>query len=290
MTKMEYPKFTKELKNHDAPGYHATIIKHNKSVIEQLCNQLKWQIPNRYIDFLTSIGSGRFFGGSLDMFPFIESEAYSVVSVTKKIIDMGTTDKFAFGYDGTTQGVLCLSLINDDNSVYWIEWAGCSVKIEANDFTEWIESISKELFSKKIYAGYKQIKDFSKINSIIEKRKLFTIELESYEKELNKPPDKSNDFLPRYNKLNLKVTKHDSVDLDFFTIKCHRSGSPVGKDNIEYVTIAVKELPVSVPTILVSWLFDPFNMPFEKIFIQADPFVDLSSKMRVKYQEIKDYL
>ena len=287
---MKFPNFKNELQSHNALGYHATIIKHNELMIKNLIEQKKWQVPAEYFAFLISIGSGRFFGGSLIIFELIENLNYSVIAITDKLYSLGIKDKIAIGYDGTTQGIYCLSCKNNDHRVYWIEWIDGSVKVEAESFIEWIESKPNELFSKKIYAGYKKIKDITTINAIIEKRKSFIIELSSYEKELTKPPNKSNEFLPRYNKLNLKVTKTAATDLDFFTIKCYRIGSPVGKDNIEYVSIPVKELPISKPIIVVSWLFDPFNMPFEKIIIQVDPFINLSSKMRVKYKEIKDYL
>ncbi len=54
--------------------------------------------------------------------------------------------------------------------------------------------------------------------------------------------------------------------------------------------VPVIDLPVSESATLTCWLFDPFNVPFDRIAIQTDPCIDLSSQMRVKYKEIRDYL
>ncbi len=287
---ISYNAFQAELREHSATGYHWNRITHNLESIARTAEDREWQVPDSYVEFLGTIGAGVYFGGNLVIYPFGAGDAPTVLSETQKIRALRINDKFVFGYDGTTSGCFCLPMSKIDDRVFWLEWVDGRTSLEAESFFEWIESRPSELFIPKVYAGYKQIKDMDAIAGVTNKRRAFEIELQVYDKYLARPPDKPNDLLPRYNRLTLRIIKTSNVDLDCFTIKCKRTGSPVGNDNVEYVTIDVKGIPAGAAVTREAYLFDPFNLPFESIEIEAGPYIDLSSKMRAKYGEIQSYL
>ncbi len=112
----------------------------------------------------------------------------------------------------------------------------------------------------------------------------------SWDKQLQRPPDKPNDMLPRYNRLMLEVIKMRPVTIPVLTVVVARLGSTLGAANVEYVTFHVHDIPVNVPTIRECYVFDPFNAPFTDIEVKFNPVIDLGSKMRVRFKELSALL
>lgn len=282
--------FQKELYDHDAEGYHSEIQKYSSSEIANICDEMKIEIPEDYSVFLQEIGTGNFFGGDLVFFPLLTEDGDSVISFTLKLETFNINDKIVIGYDGTTEGAYCLSMDKNDSAVYWLFWDTGVFSVVSDNFSDWINSLPKTLFSKKIYSGFKKIKNIDKIYDIIKQRSTIKIRLVSYNKNLTRPPNKKEDALPRYHELVLEILKTKDVSIKNFTFSGYRTNSPVGKNNLAYVTIPMDSIPLNKAKIVKVYLFDPFNVPFDDIIINVNPNIDLSSSSRSHYKEISDYL
>ena len=84
--------------------------------------------------------------------------------------------------------------------------------------------------------------------------------------------------------------KKDLKLLEQLTIKFFRTNSQVGNDNIDYLSVDVSNIVIGNSKIIQTYLFDPFNLPFDQIVCLYDPDINLGSKSRVRYIEIKKYL
>jgi hypothetical protein len=146
------------------------------------------------------------------------------------------------------------------------------------------------LFREQIYAGYKKLTNVDALISLMDERAAFTVRLVSFDKQLQKSPDKPNDMLPRYNKVKLEVVKTHPVTIPVLTVIAEGLGSKLGAANVEYVTFPVSDIPVDMPTIRECYVFDPFNVPFTSTKVKFNPVIDLGSKMRVRFKEIADLL
>lgn len=281
-----FKRFKDELHTHSAKGYHR--IERYPENTEVAFNN-NYEVNHSYIEFIKIIGYGRFFDGSLIFFPF-EGNG-SVKTETSKIHNLGFKNFVSIGYDGTTMGYYCLKNDRTKRAVYWVDVQAKIVEKVAEDFNDWVEALPKELFNKRTYAAYKNIKDKESIIRIIQQRAKIEVEMLDYEKELVKPPDKKKDLLPRYNKIILSVKRNgDTPILKEVTIPFLRFGSSIGKDNIDYVTIDIDSLEKEEIKVIETYLFDPFNVPFEGIECLYKPEISLSSEMRAMFKEIQKYL
>lgn len=279
--------FLKEIKTHNAPGYHR-IFKYPDD-LNLLIEEEGYKLNAFYVDFIKTIGCGHFFGGSLVLFPLI-GETGSVRALTNYLHSIGIKDFVAIGYAGTTEGYYCLKNEKEDNAVYWVNVQTKTINKLNECFENWINTQSNELFNPDIYAAYKKIKDIESVYEVIKERSFIEVELLDFEKRLIKPPGNEKDFLPRYNKVILAIRKDKEVKLRQLTIKFSRSGSSIEEDNVEYLTVDIGHIPINKSEVVQSYLFDPFNLPFEKIECDYQPEIDLTSKMRVRYKEIKKFL
>jgi hypothetical protein len=197
---------------------------------------------------------------------------------------------FPFGYNGTTESCYCLDATSARDEVYWFSWEERVKRSFSVGFQDWIEAKPKQLFNKQVYAGYKQLTNVDALVSLMDQRAAFTVRLVDFDKRMQRPPDKPDDTLPRYNKLKLEVIKKRPVTIPVLTAIVVRVGSKVGAANVEYVTFPVNDIPVGVPTIRECYVFDPFNVPFTNIEIKFNPVVDLGSKIRVRFKELSPLL
>jgi len=134
------------------------------------------------------------------------------------------------------------------------------------------------------------IKNMPAIDAVIEERKKFNVNLVSFDKELVRTPTNKDAFLPRYNKLLIEVAKTEASSLKELTIKFFRTGSKIGSDNAEYITIDVDGLKEGIPQKVIAYLFDAYNLPFDNIVALHEPNIDLNAPMRGKFREILPFL
>ena len=290
---MAFEKFRKEISLHSAKGYHKAYGRIDRSQITTHFAVHHWSPPKEYADFLATIGPGRYFAGALVFFPLDRGteNVHSVLEVTNQLEDVGSKTSLGIGYDGTTEGCYCVSKRNQgDKAVYWYSWNDGVTTTVNESFVRFVESAPTELYSEKIYAGFRTPGDTKKIREVIAQRQAFEVRVVSFDMQLTCKPDKPDAFLPRYNRVVLSVTKEAPSNLAKLTIKVLRRGSKIGTDNVEYVTIDVSRLPVGVATAVEAYVFDPFNLPFDKIESAYDPEIDLSDPRRVRFKEIEDYL
>ena len=285
----KFPEFSRELREHSASGFHDLFGQVPPSEAVDWFSARGICAPEQYLDFLAEIGPGSFFAGSLVLFE-VGSSNGPIDAATKKLPAADRFNLFAIGYDGTTEGCYCLSRSGEDDRVYWHNWATQETTEHHPGFTQWIDQCPVQLFSAKVYAGYKKIKDIAAVREVIRERKSFDVSLVDYDKRLVRPPGRDKDFLPRYNRLALVVRKYREAHLKQLTLRVRRSGSSVGKDNVEYVTIDLPDFPAGEEVRLEVFVFDPFNLPFHDISVEYSPEIELSSPMRVRFAEIKEYL
>lgn len=282
-----FPKFADELAVHPG-GYHHSYGRVDRSLFAEWFSQRSVQCPRPYLDFLSEIGPGRFFSGGLDL---LSVEPGGDLDLwTEKLPSKARAHFFAIGYDGTTEGCYCLRRSVTDDAVYWHNWetgetAQCSPK-----FFDWIEHSPSKLFNDSAYAGYKKIKSLEQVREIIKQRKAFEVRLLSFDKKLVRPPGKENDFLPRYNRVICGICKRNASDLGQLTFEVRRTGSSVGTDNVQQVTISLPAFAVGQEITVEAFAFDPFNVPFGEIILDYTPEVDLGSPKRARYAELKQYL
>jgi hypothetical protein len=144
-------------------------------------------------------------------------------------------------------------LDGSDDTVYWFSWEEKIKRSLGKEFREWIDAQPAGPFNEQIYCGYKELMNIGELIGVMEERSAFRVRLLNFDKQLERPPDKPTDMLPRYNKVVLEVTK---------------------------------TRPVTIPVLT----FDPFNLPFSGIAVKFDAVIDLRSKMRVRFKEISNLL
>lgn len=282
--------FKKELSAHSYGGYHRIAGPLDHGVTTNWFQHRGQEAPSGYTAFLAEIGPGIFFGGALTLYPLFSTQTRSVDSELTRLRAVTSEAIFPFGYDGTTESCYCLEGQSGSEEVYWFSWEEKVKRSLAANFHDWIESQPRELFQKEVYAAYKQLTNVDQIVAVMEERSAFRVRLVAFEKQLQRPPDKPNDFLPRYHKVVLEVTKTRSVTIPLLTVGIARLGSKIGADNVEYVSFPVQDLPVNGPTSVECFAFDPFNVPFTEIGVVFNPVIDLGSKRRVRFKEISSLL
>lgn len=273
-----FQEFRKELIEHNASGFHL--------VFPSMINSDNTDTNKEYLSFLTTIGKGSFFAGAIQIFDLNDDDS-------KRIgLELGGTfceQYLVIGYDGTTEGCFVLNKCIEDLGVYYVNRKQPEdiTKI-AHSFKIWIEGTPNEYFDAKLYKAFGNIKDVIGVNEVINERRAIAVELNSYDTEMVAHPNAEKKYLNRYNKIVLSLNVARKVSIKEVTIKMARLGSAVGNDNIEYVTVQIEGV---VGNLLKEiYLFDPFNLPFEKIVCLYQPEVNLNSKMRVKYKELQEYL
>ena len=281
-----FPRFVCELKEHPG-GYHQTYGRTERSVAAEWFAQRSIPCLPSYLDFLSEVGAGRFFSGQLELF---EAEPGGRVDRMTNEMGDGSHTYFAIGYDGTTAGCYCLKRSGTEETVYWCDYETGAIRSHRSSFVDWIEESPKELFSQVVYAGYKRIKDIDQARRVIEGRKSFEVRLLRYDEQLVRPPKKENDFLPRYHQIVCEVRKNKQSSLTQLTFKVRRTGSSVGADNVEYVTVNLPDFAVGQSVAVEVFAFDPFNCPFKEIVIDYSPEIDLGSPARARFAELKPYL
>jgi hypothetical protein len=286
---MRFSKFSEELKKHSAAGYHRVTNRYAVDTAREWFAERGITASEEYLDFLQSFGAGRYFAGSLVMFPLDHDDKLSVASETGRMIEQNCGSHFAFGYNGTTEGCYCLSR-SGAPEVSFLTWGTKTLQTSDQSFVSWVEMQPEEWFKEETYKGYKPIKDLAAVHRIEEQRRAFRIRLLKFAKDLVRPPGNEKDFLPRYNRVLLSVLKTREVPLQNLTVTIRRTGSRVGKDNRQSLTIAVGRTKVGVESQIEGFAFDPFNLPFEGIEVEFSPEINLGTPMRTRFVEIRDFL
>ena len=286
---MLFSKFSEELKKHSAAGYHLVTNRYEVDAAREWFAERGITASEEYLDFLQTFGAGRYFGGSLVIFPLDHDDRLSVASETGRLIEQKCGSHFSFGYNGTTEGCYCLSR-SGAPEVSFFTWGARTLQTSDQSFESWVETQPNEWFKEETYKGYKPVKDLAAIQRIEEQRRAFRIRLLKFGKELVRPPGKEKDFLPRYNRVLLGVLKTREVPLQNLTVTIQRIGTGVGKDNRQSLTIAVGETKVGAENRIEGFVFDPFNLPFESIEVEFSPEIDLGTPMRTRFVEIRDFL
>jgi hypothetical protein len=282
-----FPKFSRELLAHPG-GYHDSYGRVDRLLATKWFSQRAVHCPDSYLDFLSEIGPGRFFSGGLTLFaaePFGEIDRW-----TERLPSGIGVDLIAIGYDGTTEGCYCLKNSGTDDAVYWHNWETGVAQPFGRTFVDWIEESPSELFNSSVYSGYKKIKNLERVLEIIEQRRGFEVRLLFFEKQLVRPPGKEKDFLPRYNRVTCAIRKRVETGLAQLTFEVRRTGSSVGADNVQHVTVSLSEFGVGQEITVDAFAFDPFNVPFERIVVDYTPDIDLGSPKRSRYAELAQYL
>jgi hypothetical protein len=284
---MMFPEFREEIKSRARTGYHIIYRYEEDARIKYASRGIT--VCDDYFSFVNEIGFGSFFNSSFVLFSIDDDEG-SVINTTAHLREIGFGDLVAVGYDGTTTGYFCLSFDPSIDRVYWVDVQFKTKEIIADSFQEWIESLPGKLFSDRIFAGFREIRNPEKVMHIILERRKFDVKLLSFDHELVRPPGKEKDMLPRYNRVLLWIRKKEESDLTKLTTIINREGSAVGVDNKQYVTLNVNSIPTGFDQKVETFVFDPFNLPFKSITCHFDYQIDLGSKTRVNYKEIADYL
>jgi hypothetical protein len=282
--------FKKEIEAHRDGGYHRLAGKMNHGTVVEWFHRHALQPPSSYVQFLCEVGPGSFFSGALTIYPLASQRARSVESEFARLVEDTTDSIFPFGYDGTTELCYCFEGRPGNDAVYWFSWEEKIKRMLAPRFDDWIEAKPAELYKEQIYAGHKKLTNVDELVAVMEERSAFRVRLVGFEKQLQRPPDKPNDLLRRYNKVVLEVTKTRPVTIPVLTVMVVRLGSQVGAANVEYTTFPVRDIPINVPTVRECHVFDPFNVPFDDIAVKFNPVIDLGSKMRVRFKELSGLL
>ena len=287
---MMFVAFRKELAAHSYGGYHHRDRPVERSVVNTWFREHNLTPPQSYVDFLCEIGPGSYFGGAFVVYPLCHDYLRSVESELARIRKDTDEPVFPVGYDGTTELCYCLETESDDNAVYWFSWEEKTRRLLSNSFETWVDEQPARLFKEKVYAGYKKLGNVDDLVAVMEERSFFKVRLVDFDKQLQRPPDKPNDMLRRYNRVVLEVTKTRPVSISVLTMIIARMGSRLGDLNVEYVTIPVNDISVNVPTIRECYVFDPYNIPFSSVAVRLNPVIDLGSRMRAKFKEISHLL
>jgi hypothetical protein len=289
MTEHAFPDFYRELQQHSAPGYHVSSGAIDTVFAAHWSTTRSIRLPSPYLEFLGVFGPGRYFAGSLILFP-LEEQPGKIDRITARLPEADRAKFFAVGYDGTTEGCYCLDRTGVSSAVFWHSFETSETASIHPDFHQWIEHCPTQLYSDDIYKGYRDVRDVMGVRNVIKERSGFEVRLVKAEPIKVRPPGHEEDFLPRYHRLVVGITKHEESQLRKLTFAVLRSGSAIGLRNIEYVTIDLPEVAKGTEVTCDAYVFDPFNLPFVHFEIIYDPEIDLSSNMRVRYEEIKDLL
>jgi hypothetical protein len=282
-----FPKFSRELASHQH-GYHRPYGRIDRTLALKWFSQRSLVCPESYLDFLCEVGPGKFFSGALTLFA-VEPQA-ELDRWTDQLPAETRADFFAIGYDGTTEGCYCLKSSGNDEALYWHNWETGETALYDPTFLNWIERSPSQLFNETAYSGYKKIKSPEKVHEIIEQRRAFEVSLVAYEKKLVRPPGQEKDFLPRYNRVTCTIRKRSESELKQLTFIVRRTGSAVGADNRQPVTLSLPELGVGEQVTVDVFAFDPFNVRFEDIVLDYTADIDLGSPTRSQYAELRPYL
>jgi hypothetical protein len=278
--------FARELVEHTG-GYHQTYGQVDRADALKWFAQRSLRCPRTYLDFLSEIGPGNYFSGGLVLF---EVELGGLVDQVTEKLGCDGSDYLAIGYDGTTDGYYCMKNSETDEAVYWYDSETKAIGPHHRSFVEWVEECPRTLFSHSVYAGYKRIKDLAQVRRVIRERMSFDVRLLRYDRQTVRPPKKEKDFLPRYHRIICLVRKNNNSSLGQLTVKVCRTGSSVGADNVQYVTIDLPDFLAGQEKEVEVFVFDPFNLPFKDIVIDYSPQIDLSSPSRARFVELKPYL
>ncbi len=289
MNQGHFPKFSSELREHAAPGYHVVSGSINIAVATDWFAKQAIRCPESFLEFLAAIGAGCFFGGGLIIFPLGQDEG-TIKQATAQLPEADRDKYFAIGYDGTTEGCYCLDRSGEKASVFWHNFEAGETVILQPDFVEWIEECPGQLFNEQVYAGYRKVRDMAGVRQVIRERAAFEVRMLSADPTKIRPPGHEKDLLPRYHHLVLGIRKLQESRLPKLTVSVARTGSSIGSDNITYLTIDLHDFPVGTEITRDVFVFDPFNLPFQRIEVIHVPEIDLSTPMRVRFEEIKDLL
>ncbi len=180
-----YKQFIAELETHNVPGYHSGMWPQDTQPLLAEAARLGWHLLGEYVDFMTQVGSGRYFGGELVVYPF-EGEPLSVIAVTDQLQSVGIKGKMAFAYDGTTEGCFCLSVDGRDG-VYWANWIGDEPRLEAPNLYAWLEQQPSTSSMKAPIVPHRTVKDPHAIAKVIEARQTFKVKLLRFDRSLVRP-------------------------------------------------------------------------------------------------------
>ncbi len=289
MSNYQFPRFSSELRQHAVAGYHSVSGPIDRAFAIDWFAKRAILCPKPFLEFLAFFGTGRFFGGALVILPLVDGDS-TIERATARLPDAVRAKFFAIGYDGTTEGCYCLDRSGDQCTVFWHSFEAGQTAVLHPDFAKWIEECPAQLFSEQLYAGYGNVRDDVGIREIIRERAAFKVSMLSAEMTKVRPPGHEKDFLPRYHRLVLGIRKLRDSQLRKLTVSIIRTGSSIGSQNIEYATIALPDFPVGTEITQDVYVFDPFNLPFKRIEVIHVPEIDLSSRMRVKFEEIKSFL
>lgn len=289
MSSDPFPQFSNELRQHTAPGYHAVGGPIDVAVAMDWFATHAIRCPKSFLEFLTVFGAGRFFGGDLIIFPPSHGKE-TIEEATAQLPEADREKYFVIGYDGTTEGCYCLDRSGENCSVFWHNFEADETVLLHPDFVEWIEECPGQLFNEQAYAGYRKVRDMAAVRQVIRERAAFEVRMLSAGQSKVRPPGHEKDFLPRYHHLVLGIRKLQESRLPKLTVSVARTGSSIGPDNVAYVTIDLRDFPVGTEITQDVFVFDPFNLPFQRIEVIHVPEIDLSTPTRTMFKEIKDFL
>lgn len=273
-----FREFENELMKHSANGYHL-IVAVGDEIIEG-CDNIE------YLRFLKSIGSGAFYGGALQIFSPNDDKFRQF----NEELEEPLAEQFlVIGYNGTTEGSFAVKRKGGDSSIYYMNREQPSdITMLSNSFYQWIENSQNEFYDSKLYKAFSNIKEIEKIREVIAERRAIKLDLKYFNENLEAKPNAEKQYLKRYNRLIFEIELTRPVLLQKVTVKMLRTGSSIGDDNIEYVTLSIDR--DKNKQIVEAYLFDPFNLPFDKIVSLYNPEINLNSRMRTKYKEILEFL
>lgn len=282
-----YVKFLKELRDHSAEGYHVAVGPVDEGAAMP-------HFPRTYVEFLKTVGPGYFFAGALKFYhpsKTFPPHLHESVNSARRLLGPGLhSELLPIGDCGVLSEVLCLEANAGSKTLLLLDIHSGESRILTLDFHDWVESQPKKLFRAKVYKAFGPVKDARAIERIIQARNSFSVSLLTFDRALVRPPGREADFLPRYNRIRLRLEKRQEVLLGMLTLSVFRTGSEIGAQNREFITIDVSQLEKGKPVEVEAFVFDPFNLPFDAMQVTVDDPIDLKSPMRVRYKEIGSYL
>ena|SRR6266487_4016807 len=89
------------------------------------------------------------------------------------------------------------------------------------------------------------------------------------------------DFLPRYNKVLVKIHNRTNYIIDNLLLRIERIGSVIGKDNFDVLPIKTYKLLINEIGKYELMIFDPFNERFDSITITVADEIDWQKRIKV---------